>query len=104
VGRIPVIARALDGRIDQGLREVADDIAQDAKQRAPVNTGSLREAIHVEKDDGYMVIAGDDDVFYGHFVEFGTTETGARPFLLPALEGKRFSAAARVAAKLRELI
>jgi HK97 gp10 family phage protein len=32
------------------------------------------------------VVAGDDDVFYGHFVENGTVKQPPRPFLIPALE------------------
>lgn len=104
VSRIPTFARLLDDRVDRGAKGLADDIAEDAKTRAPVDTGRLRDAIHVEKQgDDYAVLAGDDDVFYGHLVEFGTTHSGARPFMLPAAEGKRASATARAAAWLRGL-
>ena len=49
------------------------------------------------------VIAGDSDVFYGHLVEFGTTHTPARPFLIPAAEANREEVVASVRAALKGL-
>lgn len=40
-----VIESALDG-----LNIIADDIVQDAKKKAPVKTGALRDSIHVQVD------------------------------------------------------
>lgn len=105
--RLPRIAAKLDDYVDAGVRDVADDIARDARGRVPVASGDLRDAIHVEDVEGvagqYRVLAGDDDVFYGHLVEFGTSHTAPRPFLLPAAEGRRASIGVRVAARLRRL-
>jgi HK97 gp10 family phage protein len=85
--RIPQITAELRPRLDAALRDGAEKIAAAAKQRVPVQSGALRTAIHTETDaDGVYVIAGDNDAFYGHMVEFGTTHTPARPFLIPALE------------------
>lgn len=105
--RLPQIAARLDNVIDRGLKDVADDIVADAKDRVPVDSGDLRDSIHAEPaegGDGYTVLAGDADVFYGHLVEFGTTHTGARPFLVPAGEAQRANIKTRAAAHLRDLI
>lgn len=105
--RLARIAATLDDHVNTGVREVAEEIAKDAQGRVPVASGRLRDAIHVEDVEGvpgqYQVIAGDDDVFYGHLVEYGTTHTPARPFLIPAGENKRASLVTRVAARLRGL-
>ena len=105
--RLQAIAASLDDRVNAGVREVAEEIAKDAQARVPVASGRLRDSVHVEDVEGvagqYEVVAGDDDVFYGHLVEYGTTNTPARPFLIPAGEGKRAGLAARVGARLRGL-
>jgi HK97 gp10 family phage protein len=102
--RIPQIALTLDARITAALRAGAEAVEQDARSRVPVASGRLRDAIHteVEGDDVY-VIAGDDDVFYGHLIEHGTSRVPARPFLVPALEAKRESILGSVNAVLRTL-
>lgn len=89
--RLTKIARSLDEELDLPMRLVAEAIEAGAKGRAPVNTGALRDAIHVEKrgEGSYAVVAGDGDVFYGHLVEGGTTKAPAHPFLVPAAEAER---------------
>lgn len=89
--RLTKIARSLDEELDLPMRLVAEAIEAGAKGRAPVNTGALRDAIHVEKrgEGSYSVVAGDSDVFYGHLVEHGTTKAPAHPFLIPAAEAER---------------
>jgi len=102
VSRISLFAARIDHEIDQGVEQLANEIAADAKDRVPVASGALRDSIHVEKTpDGVKVVAGNDKVFYGHLVEFGTVHSGARPFLIPAAEGKRPSLRTRMATRLR---
>jgi HK97 gp10 family phage protein len=104
--RLDNIARALDEEIDTGIKRAADQIALDAKARVPVNTGALRDAIHVERVDvgQYAVVAGDGRaVFYGHMVENGTIHQPARPFLTPAYEAQRPNIDALVKAALKDL-
>lgn len=73
------------------MAQAAQAIAAGAKSRAPVDSGDLRDSIHVEHvDEGvYAVVAGDSDVFYGHMVENGTVRTPAHPFLVPAAEAEK---------------
>jgi HK97 gp10 family phage protein len=88
--RIGRIAGELDNRMKLAARFSAEAIEAGAKSRVPVQSGSLRDSIHtVETDDGYMIVAGDSDVFYGHIVEHGSVNTAPRPFLIPAAEAER---------------
>lgn len=89
--RFPQIAAELKPRLDAALKETAEQIAEDAKSRVPVDTGKLRDAIHVERDGlaEYRVVAGDDEAFYGHFVEWGGAHNAPHPFLVPAAEAAR---------------
>lgn len=75
------------------LRRLAGEIAQDAKRLAPVRTGRLRESIHVsEVSDSHAIIEANprnpgndpEDQPYAGFVERGTSDTPAQPFMRPA--------------------
>ena len=102
--RIPEFVAALDPHVNDGLREGADLIAERAKERVPVETGHLRDAIHVSDASGFgagfTVLAGDTEAFYGHLVEFGTVHSSAEPFLVPALEESKDQVAERVSEAL----
>jgi HK97 gp10 family phage protein len=85
------IANQIPAEMEASIAEGAALVAQYAKSRVSVRTGALRDAIHVKRDGWteYLVVAGNNDVFYGHMVEFGTNHSGAQPFLIPALESAR---------------
>lgn len=88
--RIPQIVVEIPRAVDAAIEQGAQDIAEEAQARVPVATGSLRDAIHVEKvEGGYSVVAGDSATFYGHIVENGGARTPAQPFLVPAFESCR---------------
>ena len=63
-----------------------------AVQRAPVDTGFLRNSITVGDIFGGSLQPGalsaqvGPEAAYGGFVEFGTTNQGAQPYLTPAAE------------------
>ena len=95
VSRIPEIVESIPDEMAEVLEEGANAIAEDAKQRVPVDTGALRDAIHVEQVDDltFSVVAGSTEAYYGHMVEFGSAEGGKgrgpippHPFLIPAAE------------------
>jgi HK97 gp10 family phage protein len=106
--RIPKIIAELAPRMDVVARTGAELIERGAKARAPdrppIGEG-LVEAIHVERDTvgSYYVVAGGDDVFWGHMQEFGTTHHAPQPFLIPAFEGQRDAIVGMAAATLRDL-
>lgn len=86
--RLPEIEVELPVLLDAVAKAVAEQIAEGAKERVPVDTGKLRDAIHVDHDGpgSYNVVAGDSSAFYGHIVEHGGVRQGARPFMVPAAE------------------
>ena len=102
--RIPAIAAELHPKVQAALHASAEGIADRAKQRAPVETGRLRDAIHVERDgDDVYILGGDSEVWYGHLVEYGTRYVPAQPFLVPAAEEGKDDTVAAVVAALRTL-
>ena len=57
-----------------------------------------------KKGAGKSGAANPDDPFYWRFVEFGTSKMGARPFLRPAFESRKFAAAFAAREGLREAL
>lgn len=104
--RIPEIAVELDPTIKAAEQAAAELIARSAQARAPVLTGRLRDSIHTEPGDegGVYVIAGDNQVFYGRFVEHGRVGVPPHPFLIPALEENRARAEELVDAAVRRTV
>jgi HK97 gp10 family phage protein len=103
--RFPEILVELRPRVSAAVKEAAEVVQEAAQERVPVDDGDLYEAIHVERVGvgEYSVVAGNDDVFYGHIVEHGSTHSPAHPFMVPAAEASRFPAEALVTAALRGL-
>jgi len=86
--------------LEEALEEIAEKIRDDAKDLVPVDTGSLRKSIRVEKEGELQVsvIAGGGGVInprtgrevdYAGFVEFGTSRMSPQPYMQPALEKNR---------------
>jgi HK97 gp10 family phage protein len=106
--RIPQVVAELAVRADSAARAGAELVERGGKARAPdappIGEG-LVEAIHVERQGParYMVVAGDDDVFYGHMVEHGTTHSAPHPFMVPAAEEARDPVRNLFVASLRNL-
>lgn len=85
--RFPQIIVEIPALVDRALETGAKSIVEAAQARVPVATGDLRASIHAEREGSdWAVVAGNSQVFYGHLVEFGTSQTPARPFLTPAAE------------------
>lgn len=82
---------------NKALRNAAEPVLSDAKSTSVFsdNTGNLREGLKmssVKIQDGakYITVGIDKSdnskIFYGKFIEFGTSKMSARPFLGPAYE------------------
>lgn len=82
--------KALVQGLEEGVKEAAHAVRNDAKRNVPVDTGTLRDGIGAQtrglKAD---VAVFDKDAFYGEFIEHGTSTRPARPFMLPAAERER---------------
>jgi HK97 gp10 family phage protein len=102
--RLPDIAAGLRRRVIVATEQGAELVAQKAKARVPIESGSLRNAIHVERDGADVyVVAGDREAFYGHMVEHGTRHSAPHPFLIPALEESRDAILDLIEANLKRL-
>ena len=103
--RIPKITAELAARVDAAVAAGAELVENRAKDRVPVLTGRLRDAIHTERRGvaEVEVVAGGRDVFYGHIIEHGGAHTPARPFMVPAAEESRDEVSELIAAVLRKL-
>jgi HK97 gp10 family phage protein len=72
--------------------ELAEEVASVARQLSPVDTGTLQASITADADRVYT------DVAYAPFVEYGTSDTPAQPFMRPAADeadGTRSEAVAK---------
>jgi HK97 gp10 family phage protein len=92
--RFPAIIAELPARADAIARLGAEVVERRTKLRAPDRPPlgeGLVEAIHTERRGvgEYEVMAGDGQVFWGHFVEFGHTGAPPHPFMVPAAEESR---------------
>lgn len=96
----PKIAKKV---LRQSLRAGAKIIQTAAKAKAPVKSGQLRKAIKVRAQKrtrrgtiGVNVSVGEKDfageVFYGSFIEFGSSKMPARPFMKPAFQENKAAA------------
>jgi HK97 gp10 family phage protein len=87
----------------------AEVIADEAKQRAPVKTGQLRESITVapgpmKQGKAEYRIGPGKKAWYGSLIEFGTKFIPARPFLRPALDVAKDEAQEAVTKSLRHTL
>jgi HK97 gp10 family phage protein len=73
------------------IRTTVAEIAADAQQRAPVDTGALRDSIkgRVINQQAGEVTAGGGEVDYAGYVEYGTVKMGAQPYMHPAADAAR---------------
>lgn len=65
------------------LRRAADNLEDDAKLFAPVDTGALRNSIHATLTGRHTAVIG-SDLDYAAYVERGTSDTAPQPFMRPA--------------------
>lgn len=70
-------------QINAVMAKTAFDCQALAQQHCPVDTGFMKNSIHVVKvnETHYMVVVG---ASYAWFVELGTHKMRAQPFLMPA--------------------
>jgi len=76
--------------VRSGLREGAKVVKQAAEDKAPVDSGFLRDHIKIKtkkRGDNITAIVGfAGDAYYGRFIELGTKHMAAKPFLRPAID------------------
>ena len=85
--RIPEMSGEVKRKGEALVAETARKVATDAARRAPVRTGRLRNGIRPDVNGlaGFVT----SEAPYSHFVEYGTSRMGAKPFMWPAVEAAR---------------
>lgn len=80
----PKIIAGMESKAETFVAKAALDIEAQAKSRAPVDTGTLKNSIQATKvgPAHWRVVVGAD---YGMYVEWGTGKMAAQPFLQPAI-------------------
>lgn len=78
--------------------DIGENVAEDARARAPVDTGTLQGSITY--DDGAVT----SDVEYAPFVEYGTATNAAQPFMRPAADTVDGDSSMQIAAKVIEAV
>ena len=74
------------------LRNAGNPVLKHARAHVAVDEGDLKKSLKRKATvrrtgEGYVDIGVEKgDVFYGHIVEFGSSQQSARPFLRPALD------------------
>ena len=84
--KLDEIIAKLPGNRDKIVRAAALHILGEARKRAPVATGALRDNSEVTDGEGYKNVEFHQE--YAAFVELGTHKMTARPYLTPAVEAE----------------
>ena len=78
-----------EASVDSQVKQLAEQILDEAQGSAPVDTGALRASGFVDGSDSEYTIGFDRD--YAPYVEMGTGDTEPQPFLTPAATKQRGS-------------
>jgi HK97 gp10 family phage protein len=80
---------------NEALKRAAETVLDSAKEKVPVDTGKLKDTLDMstvktkngEKYIEVGITKGDNsEIFYGKFIEWGTSQRPATPYLQPAYE------------------
>lgn len=92
IGNLKDYETAKKNDVSNVIKETAFKIQANAKLRTPVLTGHLKRNIKVDISPDEMsaeIGTKENDVEYAKYVEFGTKNTHAQPFLFPAFEDEK---------------
>ena len=98
--KLEAIIAGSDGAMKAATYKVAQLIANEARNQAPVKTGDLKQSIRAEPGEGTTAYVraggagrGSSDkavaaggVFYAWYQEMGTSRNAAHPYMRPAVE------------------
>lgn len=100
------------GRLEnKALKNAAEPVLEDAKTNVSVRTGKLKKGLKItnvkKKENIKYILVGVDrgdnsEIFYGKFIEFGTSKRAAHPFLQPAYEKNKDDIKRIIAETLKE--
>lgn len=111
LNRLQQIGANISRLENKALQDAAEPVLEDAKANAPIRTGKLKEGLKISgvknRDGTKYVLVGIDrsdnsNIFYGKFIEFGTSKMSPRPFLEPAYEKNKKEILKRIKSTLKE--
>lgn len=97
------LTAAVEESLERALDRVADAVVTDARQRAPVRTGFMRDSTIIIQS-GALQRTIHAQAPYSAFVDLGTRFMAARPWFTPAIDQGRSLLAEQVAAAVREAL
>ncbi|BCJ86454.1 HK97-gp10 family putative phage morphogenesis protein [Effusibacillus dendaii] len=72
------------------IKQSAKELRKDAQSRAPARADQrLKKSIRVQYDEDALEAVIGPKVFYAHFLEFGTVQQPAQPYMTPAFENQK---------------
>ncbi len=100
--------------LNSAVRAGIVTIQKEAKKNVSVRKGVLKKAIVIKKRRPKnknrikfqlgIQQGGNNDAYYGHIVEFGSSKMEAKPFMRPALESKADEVINEVRKKMQQRI
>lgn len=81
--RRTLVEAELNKRVALAMELVASQMERHAIEVVPVDTGTLKQSISHLSDDNTAVVG--TNVEYAPYVEFGTSNMGAQPYLAPSI-------------------
>jgi len=97
--RLRNIADRVAGVTEQAVSDFADEVVDQMKGVVPVDTGVLRDSIEKMGGNGKYTV-GPRDVDYAAFVEYGTSNGPAQPYVAPTLQWARQNGPSRIARRI----
>ena len=82
---IPEVGAVVRQQAGKAIAKAALDISTQAKVRAPVDTGLLKNSITAEQVAPFAWVV-ESPVHYSIYQEYGTSRMPAQPYMTPAVE------------------
>lgn len=92
--RLAAVRKRITTSNEEALLELGEEMRTRMKAAVPVDTGTLRDSIKVEKKGGGITV-GPRGVDYAGYVEFGTSRSPAQPYIRPVVQWARANAPKR---------
>ncbi len=120
--KLEAIPQRVREAVAPALEKSGNELVETMQHLAPEDTGALKESITMtpggqatppySQPGGSQIVplgavaitVGNEDVRYGHLVEYGTTETEAHPFFWPSYRLHKKSAGNRIKRALRKAV
>ena len=85
VSNVAKVEQALDEAIENALNDMGMVCSRYAQDKAPVDTGRLRNSIGYEVKSSENAVIVKTNVEYAPYVELGTSRQKPQPYLRPAV-------------------